>query len=491
MAQETQRADDNELRAREEKARETTERSDEIESGEVAGRQIRWREIIRQAFEKARQVQQPATSRRDLSKDKSKSLLVLGGAAVLMLLIFLGIFSAPQRPRKTDGGSRPGTPDLGRRVTPGQEATQAGSVTPMLSASVNGGQPVSNDDVTPEQVERTARPDLGPHRASAAGNQGVPPNETSPRYELGKVDFSDPALQRQPGFGTGPAYRPSVVAAAGSTESAEMAKPSLVFVRSPEKGLPGDVAARPAVIEQEQTLNGLPPGTRLLARMESAVSTAVKEPVVAVIEYNYERDGEIVVPAGAKAIGQLRQADPSGYVDIRFDRLELADGSSEKMNGAAMDLTFEPLKGSVSGKKTGTKFLVRTFTGLGTVAAYLVGNGGASGFYGPISESALLRERVANNVGIAGDEQLNELAFNQKVVVTVPGNTRFYVVLESAPVEREGDRTQPANLASTGSGSESAPSLDELRQLLQLKQELSAMYQQAGTTSTASQASPQ
>jgi hypothetical protein len=30
-----------------------------------------------------------------------------------------------------------------------------------------------------------------------------------------------------------------------------------------------------------------------------------------VIEYNFEREGEIVVPAGAKAIGQLRQADRS------------------------------------------------------------------------------------------------------------------------------------------------------------------------------------
>jgi hypothetical protein len=131
------------------------------------------------------------------------------------------------------------------------------------------------------------------------------------------------------------------------------------------------------------------------------------------------------------------------------------------------------------------------FTGLGTAAAYLVGNGGASGFYGPISESALLREQVANNVGIAGDEQLNELAFNQNVVVTVPGNTRFYIVLESGSVEGGTDRTRSANLASTKSGDESAPTLDELRQLLQLKQELSSIYQQAGTTTTASQPSQQ
>jgi hypothetical protein len=68
---------------------------------------------------------------------------------------------------------------------------------------------------------------------------------------------------------------------------------------------------RSAVLEESDFVTLLPPGTRLVARLESAVSTRVKEPVVAVIEYNFERGGEIVVPAGAKAIGQLRQADRS------------------------------------------------------------------------------------------------------------------------------------------------------------------------------------
>jgi Bacterial conjugation TrbI-like protein len=305
------------------------------------------------------------------------------------------------------------------------------------------------------------------------------------------VDFSDPALARQPGYGVGQAYQHPPVPPAESTESEELRKPSLVFVGSTENSPAGALAAHPAVLEQNPIVIGLPPGTRLVARLESAVSTAVKEPVVAVIEYNYEHDGEIVVPAGAKAAGQLRQADRSGYVDIKFDTLEMPDGSSEKMDGAAMDLRFEPLKGSVSGKKTGTKFLVSAFTGLGTVAAYLVGNTGSSGFYGPVSESALLREQVASNVGTAGDQELNQLALSQHVVVTVPGNTRFYIVLESGALERSGSGTPPATVASTGSRSGTVPSLDELRQLLQLRQELSEMYQQAGTPSTVTQVPPQ
>jgi hypothetical protein len=244
---------------------------------------------------------------------------------------------------------------------------------------------------------------------------------------------------------------------------------------------------RPAVLEQSDFVTLLPPGTRLVARLESAVSTGVKEPVVAVIEYNFEREGEIVVPAGAKAIGQLRQADRSGNVDIRFDRLEMPDGTTQRLDGVAMDLTFRPLKGSVSGKKTGTKFLVRTFTGLGTVAAYLVGNGGSSGFYGPLSESALLRERVANNVGVAGDEELNELAFNQNIVVTVPGNTRFYIVLGTGAAGRDAGSRQAVAPVPAGSRVTTTPSFEELRQLMQLRQELSAMYQQTGTPPAISQ----
>ena len=55
-----------------------------------------------------------------------------------------------------------------------------------------------------------------------------------------------------------------------------------------------------------------------MARLQTAVSSAVKSPAIAVIEYNYERDGEIVIPAGTKAIGQLAQANQNGQVGLRF-----------------------------------------------------------------------------------------------------------------------------------------------------------------------------
>lgn len=454
------------------------------------------REIIRESFERARKTQQPTSTRRELSMDKSKSLLVLAGAAVLVLLIFLGVFSSPQKAKKIETGRRPGAPDLGRRTTPGEENAQPGSATPMLDAQVNGEQTLNNGDVTPEDVGRTARPGMAQEGQTATSTtpstQQLPQKKNSPQYPLSRIQF-DSALELQPDYGDRPAYKqpPVPPEATKSTESDELRKPSLVFVRAPESRAATGGAVQTTVAQvQGAVLDVLPPGTRLMARLESSVSTAVKEPVIAVIEYNYERDGEIVVPAGAKAVGQLRQADRSGYMDIKFDTLEMPDGTTEKMDGVAMDLKFGPLKGDVGGKRTGTRFLVQSLTGLGSLAAYLVGAGGGTGFNGPLSESALLRERIANNVGIAGDQELNEMAFNQNIVVTVPGNTRFYIVLENVPTGRSAG-TQPTTASSAGSRSTSLPSLEELRQLMQLKQELSAMYQQASTTSTATQAPQQ
>ncbi len=197
---------------------------------------------------------------------------------------------------------------------------------------------------------------------------------------------------------------------------------------------------------------------------------------MAAIEYNYERDGEIVIPAGSKVLGRLLQANSSGFVSLHFDTIELPDGTTEKIDGTSMGLDFEPLKGLVAGKKRGTRFLVQTLTGLGTAAAYLVG---ANNINGPISGSVLLRERMADNVGIAGQNELNQVAFNQDIVVTVPGNTRFYVVLQkttdSAGKARSSGHGNDASRA-MGDGQD-APSFEELRQLLQLRQELSQLSQ--------------
>src|SRR5487761_314067 len=70
-----------------------------------------------------------APARREMGKDRTKSLVLLAGAAVGMVLMFLGVFSSPQKPEKVT--LRRLTRGLGRGVPPGQPApgAQRGSVT--------------------------------------------------------------------------------------------------------------------------------------------------------------------------------------------------------------------------------------------------------------------------------------------------------------------------------------------------------------------------
>ncbi|PYV21538.1 MAG: hypothetical protein DMG27_20485 [Acidobacteria bacterium] len=279
---------------------------------------------------------------------------------------------------------------------------------------------------------------------------------------------------------------------------AEARQPMLVRNESGVSSLPASLtrasspaAAFEAAGLEEASLNSvLPAGTRLVARLQSAASTAVAAPVVAAIEYNYERGGETVVPAGSKALGKLQQANSSGYVSLHFDALELPGGTTEKMDGTAIGLDFGPVKGLVTGKKRGARFLVQTLTGMGTAAAYLVG---AGSFSGALSESALLRERMAENVGVAGQNELNQLALNQNTVVTVPGNTRFYIVLQQT--NSASGRTPAARgvtfVSDSTNDRQSVPNLQELRQLLQLREELNQLHQEGLAEKPASNDSQQ
>jgi hypothetical protein len=481
-----------------------TEQIEEVnlEKDEQAERPTTPLERLLQSFRKAQPGSRAAGTggRRDLGKDKSKSLFVLVATAVVVLLFFLAHFSSPQKPNQGQVPSRRGQPDLGQRTTPGQEQKQIGSVTPLLTADTRDQQPERNGEVTPEDINRMS------HASSPAvvakpnttANTMVSPDSVATKvpdaknlkgqpYALGRIDFSDPELQQryakaEHGPDLGAAIVPPPSLAASDSEAA-LKKPSLVFVSS-ENTTASLIRQGSGVVKPDMETTEvvsmdslLPAGTRLVARLESPASTAVAAPVIAAIEYNYERDGEIVVPAGSKALGKMEQANSTGYVSLRFDRIEFPDGTTGKMDGTSMDLDFGPIKGLVSGKRRGARFLVQTLTGVGTAAAYLVG---ANDMSGSISGSTLLRERLADNVAIAGQNEMNQVAFSQNLMVTVPGNTRFYIVLQQA--HNSSDKTPAARHAGSAlrstSDSQTMPSLQELRQLLQLKKEMSQLYQQ-------------
>jgi hypothetical protein len=223
----------------------------------------------------------------------------------------------------------------------------------------------------------------------------------------------------------------------------------------------------PALIERQFSL--LPAGTRLVARLQTPVSTAVKAPVVAAIEYNYDRDGDTVIPAGPNASGELDQANDRGSTAFRCRLARL------KQSTAARWAKLPAARGQSIGPNTGKKFLVRSLTGVGTILAATMGVQGGLGVNETVSNNVLLRERLANNIALAGEQQMNELAYRQNIVVTVPGNTRFYIMLA-----RPGDRATgptpggsvPSSNPNAPSYTAAAPSIQELRELLELKREL-------------------
>jgi len=389
------------------------------------------------------------------SKDKPKSILKENGrllfigagiVLVLLLLAFNGIsrHSIPTRKDSTAGGQR-------QAAKPDSSAA-ASSVTPILDAGRSPSQEHDGSLVNPDQIGRTATKQPKPSPATTLGD--VKPFDGSQwqpaPYQPGS----------QPPPTTGDVSAPSdTTQAHGEHDSLD--KASLVFVRNNTSSVPNsrskDVAA------PIELGIGLAPGTRLRARLESAVNTAVRTPVVAVVEYNYEQNGEIVIPAGAKAFGHLESADRSGYLGIRFDSLLMPNGSSVTLEAAATDLQLRPLRGKVEGKHAGKNVLVRSFAGVGEVAATLVGRGSLNQ---PLSEGDLLRERVASNIGQASDQTVANLALTERIVVSVPADTEIYVVLQKTAKEN----AQPSH-----SQSASVPNqvnIEELRQLMQLQREL-------------------
>jgi hypothetical protein len=206
------------------------------------------------------------------------------------------------------------------------------------------------------------------------------------------------------------------------------------------------------------------------------VSSALNAPVVAAVEYNYEKAGAILVPAGTKVIGELEQASANGFVSISFHTLQMPDGRTEKIQALAMDLKSEPLKGNITGTNKGKKILTRTLSGVGTIAAYAVG--GSGGLGQSITGGTLLRDRVAGNVASAGEQELTKAAITQNVVVTVPAQTRIYIVLQKPALEISPGAVVP----SAAQDRMAMPTVQEIRELMDLRREINKMYRDSATS---------
>jgi hypothetical protein len=384
------------------------------------------------------------------SLKENSRLLVIGAGIVLVLLLlaFNGI-SRRSSPPKTSGAN----PKQPQTQAPNSGRVPA-SITPILDTGRSPAQDTDGSRVNPDQIARTATKLAKPNPGTSLGS--VPPFNNDQTWQ--PAPFQPGAQPND--MGGLPA--PNAPRAEVKSEHDTMDKASLVFVRNSPSS-PSNAKSLDTTPPIDWGI-GLAPGTRLRARLVSAVNTAVRTPVVAVIEYNYEQNGEIVIPAGAKAFGHLETADRSGYVGIRFDSLMMPDGSSVSLEAAATDLQLRPLRGAVEGRHTGKNIVVRSFAGVGEIAATLVGRGSLNQ---PLSESDLLRERLSNNIGQASDQTVANLAVTEHIVVSMPADTEIYVILQKPAKENiQSPRVQLPSQTVT------QPSIEELRQLMQLQREL-------------------
>ena len=391
------------------------------------------------------------TRQRARQQFQQNKLVIIGaGALVVALLLFVALSVPHKHSVQKPKGTVPGQQDP-------TQPSESSSVEPSLLPITDSGRPptkATHEGFFDEQdLQRTAT------RQSTLSNTARP----SPSTQSGTLASVPPFPEQW----QAPPYQPG---ADGRTQPGDLSKAerealeksSVAYVRN----ISASQSGSPKLANTESLIDlGLPTGSRLRARLESAASTAVRTPVLAVIEYNYEREGEIIVPAGAKAVGHIQQADRSGYMTIQFDSLMMPDGAAVPIEGVATNLSLGPPKGKVEGKNTGKNVLVRSLSGIGEVGAMLVGRGNLDQ---PLSEEDTLRERVSNNVGEASDEQVSRLALTEHVVVTIPANTAIYVVLE-----KTASSSTALGRATLGSSQSTASaSTDQLRQLLQLQREL-------------------
>lgn len=375
---------------------------------------------------------------------QNKLLLIAGGGIAVALLLFL-FASAPRGPaNKGDGSATRHQGEASQTDEPGQKSLFPVMESTRPPAKTPDGGLVGEQDVAHTATKR-------PPQISAFAASTPPQNGT-----LGSIPPFD--------SWQAPAYQTTNASGPAFNESKVGREPrSLIFVQKIAES--SALKSQDHLVLDSEPSIGLPIGTRLRARLESAASTAVKTPIIAVVEYNYEKNGEIVVPAGTKAFGRIEQADRTGYMSIRFDALLMPDGSQSEIDAVATDLKLGPLRGKVEGKHTGKNILLRSLSGIGEAGALLAGH--TSSLNQPFSQEDLIRQQISTNIGQSADQTLLGLAVSEHTVVSIFADTPIYLILDRSAKQTPGP--EPASHVAPATSTNSAESL---RQLLQLQHEL-------------------
>jgi len=346
-------------------------------------------------------------------------LLVLG--AMIIFGIGMLAFLSSKGTTKKKTAAEAAKPNLGRvtGITAPGDLIPSDKVKPSPDEAKKGG------TVDAADIEKTKAPKV---TQTQPPNEQSTPNGGKQLNQVGKFEEPDTTPNGQSKWTPPPYSGGQSEQQVLKREEDALNKPSLVFTANNQS----NSGLRSGTQSEQQSVSnlGFAPGYHFAARLESMATTAVHAPVTAVVEYNYERDGAVLIPAGSRVVGKISQADPSGLVNITFSSIEFPGGENVAIDAVAADMSLQAVKGAVTGKQAGRSMLVRSLAGIGETAAMIVGAPSANG---AVSENDLLRMRVADNIGNAGDEQIMRMMTMQHIVVSVPAGTEIYVIFEKSP----------------------------------------------------------
>jgi len=375
-------------------------------------------------------------NRRGPSGGHLAMMLIVAGTLAVLAIAMVALLSTTGKNRKRTM-EEAGKPNLGQAHT----GTTAGDLVPNNKVKPTPNDASESGAVNASDIERTKSPQL-------AQSQSLARSAQSPKSlgEIGKFEEPNTSPNAQ-GKWTPPPYGSESAQNQQAEKKAEdaLSQPSLVFTAH-EQSVPHSGS-------ESQTAGpnnlGLAPGYHVAARLESMASTAVHAPVVAVVEYDYERDGEVIIPAGARVVGKITQADPSGLMNITFSSIEFPDGSGVPIDAVGADMNLQAIKGQVTGRHRGKSMLVRSLSGIGETAAMMVGAPSANSAF---SEDDLFRMQVANNIGNGGDEQIMQMLTMEHIVVSFPAGTEIYIVFEKSAGAGTSETEKAIQIPHEGSG---------------------------------------
>lgn len=344
--------------------------------------------------------------------DRKKLLLLGGGLGAAVLFFALTAIVGRSPVKKTDSATQ--------QVRQQGSTKPQGSVTPLMDTVRKPNENETDGQVKPTDIKRLIS---GNNQSPGSGlrpSQKSPASNAQTNTSLAAVPSFAETQQKweepRPYGGSSENNTPQ-----NQQQQSALKETSLVFVRAPAQS---SISAKAQTSNDDEPVLDMTPGSRILAKLEAEISTSDPTTVVAVAEYTYAIGDQIVVPSGARVFGQITNADAAGNVGVKFNEIDLLDGRKEKIDAVGKALDMGPIKGKVSGKNGGKNLLVRSLSGIGSTLAMVVGTNTSSAF----SEDDMIRQRLAENVGSAGDSQIMDMALNSHEIVSVPVDRKIYIV---------------------------------------------------------------